>query len=653
MSDSGRIPLSPLYRVDSTSIPAHAHDPGELSASSPGDLRQQKVRAAQTRLLYENANTGVVLTVVVAALAAYAQWDVVSPARVGLWLAYMIAVSIARFALAQSYWRVTPADMVSSRWNAAFVAGAAFAGTGWGVGGVMLNPQSAPMNEALVLLVIGGVMLGSASFLAARPEAFLAFLLPVGLLASLAVARVRDEQHLIMGSLGILFTLAIIITTWRFHRAIEASFRLQFANEALIARLEKAKDATEALNRELEQRVRERTAQLEEADHRKDEFLATLAHELRNPLAPIRFALETLKGQATAVTATRAREVIERQVRQLVRLVDDLLDVSRITANKIQLRIEPLDLARLMRTAVESISPLADAAGHDLNVQLPARPISIDGDGARLVQVFSNVLNNAVKFTPRQGHIWFTADEQADVVIVRIRDSGVGISEDVLPKVFEMFHQAEPVLERSIGGLGIGLTLARRLVEMHQGEISIRSAGVGQGTEVEIRLPLSRATTARVVEAERRPGAAKRQLRVLIVEDNVDAAEMLDLTVTHRGHSTRVVHDGASAIDAAADFVPDVVFLDIGLPVMNGYAVARAMRALPHLSHVHICALTGWGQEEDRREARDAGCDSHFTKPLSPAALDELLVTIAERDPNMSHADSTPRTRHSDSGGGF
>ncbi len=227
-----------------------------------------------------------------------------------------------------------------------------------------------------------------------------------------------------------------------------------------------------------------------EADQRKDEFLATLAHELRNPLAPIRFALESLKLGTPPTTAARARDVIERQVRQLVRLVDDLLDVSRITANKIQLRREPHELARLMETAVESIMPLATAAEQTLDVGLPSTPIHVYGDGTRLVQIFANVLNNAVKFTPRGGHIWFTADQQSDEAVVRIRDTGIGIAPDVLPRVFEMFQQAEPTLERSAGGLGIGLTLARRLVEMHEGRIDIRSPGPGQGTEVEIRLPI-------------------------------------------------------------------------------------------------------------------------------------------------------------------
>ena len=279
-----------------------------------------------------------------------------------------------------------------------------------------------------MVFVIGGVMLGSASLLAARPEAFLTFLLPTGLVTSWRVASQGDEQHLIMGFLGALFTAATIITTWRFHLAIESSFTLRFANQNLIESLQKAKDHTDALNRELELRVRDRTAKLLEADQRKDEFLATLAHELRNPLAPIRFALDSLKRDAPQAAAVRAHEVIERQVGQLVLLVDDLLDVSRITANKIQLRREPLDLGaldgdggRIHHTARHGVGPHARRA-------VAGAAICIEGDGARLVQVFANVLNNAVKFTPRDGHIWFTADRQSDVALVRIRDTGVGIA---------------------------------------------------------------------------------------------------------------------------------------------------------------------------------------------------------------------------------
>ncbi len=619
----------------------------------PGDRRQRQVHAAETRLLYDNAFTGIVATVVIAALLAYAQWNARPRWVVVSWLFYVLLVCAARFILVRRYRRAAPADTDSRRWSVAFSIGAAMAAAGWVAAAIVLYVPARPLNEAFLVFVVGGVMLGGASLLAARPEAFLTFLVPTGLLTSLRLASEGDQGHLIMGTLTVVFTAATLTTTWRFHGVIESSFKLRFDNQDLIESLQTAKDQAEALNRELEQRVRDRTAKLVEADQRKDEFLATLAHELRNPLAPIRFALESLKVGAAPTTAARARAVIERQVQQLVRLVDDLLDVSRITANKIQLRREPHELARLMEAAVESIMPLATAAEHILDVGLPSTPIYVYGDDTRLVQVFANVLNNAVKFTPRGGQIWFTAEQQPDEALVRIRDTGIGIAPDALPRVFDMFEQAQPTLERSAGGLGIGLTLARRLVEMHEGRIDIRSPGPGQGTEVEIRLPIRAARDAEVVVPEQPTVEVRHNLRVLIVEDNVDAAEMLDLAVSDLGHVTRMAHDGATAVALARQFAPDVIFLDIGLPVMNGYAVARTLRDLPELSDVYIAAVTGWGQEEDRRKAREAGFDSHFTKPLSPAVLEHVLATITQRTVSGRDESGAARTRRRDSGSTF
>jgi signal transduction histidine kinase/CheY-like chemotaxis protein len=631
--------------------PRWTHDTPQLLLE--GDQRQRQVHAAEVRLLYENGTTGIAVTVVIASVLAYAQWDRVPPALVSAWLAYIIVVAAVRFAVVRRYFRAAPTDADSGRWNAAFVAGAALAAAGWGAAPFVLDPSAGPINEFPVVFAVGGVMLGGASLLAGRPEAFLTFLLPTGLLTAVRVAIWGDQDHLLMGFLAALFTVATVFSTWRFHRAIESTFVLRFDNAALIQRLQTAKDDTEALNRDLEHRVRDRTAKLLDENRRKNEFLATLAHELRNPLAAIRFALENLRGGAPVATASRARDVIGRQVGQLVRLVDDLLDVSRITADKIQLRREPLDLARLMSTALESITPLATAADHTIDVQLPSVPVRVNGDGARLVQVFANVLNNAAKFTPRGGHIWFTADQRSNQAVVRIRDTGVGIAPDVLPRVFDMFHQAEPVLDRSAGGLGIGLTLARRLVQMHDGHIEISSRGSGQGTEVEIRLPLTALPSAAAPPARDPSAARPHTLRVLIVEDNLDAADMLDVAVSSLGHISRLAHDGGSAVTAASEFAPDVIFLDIGLPVMDGYAVARALRAMPDFNHVHIAAVTGWGQDEDRRKAREAGCDSHFTKPLDPQTLEALLRTIAQPAPDGSRAPSTPRTRLADAGFGF
>ena len=619
------------------------------SPATGEDLRQRQVEAAETRLLYDNACTGIVAAVVIAALLAYAQRDVTSPSVVVGWLVYVLLAAAGRYLLVQRYRHASAGEIDSRPWRVAFAVGAALAAAGWVAAAILLYAPDRPMNQAFLVFVVGGVMLGGASLLAARPEAFLWFLLPTGLVTALRLAIEGDQGHLMMGFLAAVFTAATVTTTWRFHRVIESSLRLRFDNHDLIESLQTAKNQAEALNRELEQRVHDRTARLTEADQRKDEFLATLAHELRNPLAPIRFALETLKpGTPPAITA-RGRDVIDRQVRQLVRLVDDLLDVSRITANKIQLRRESHDLARLMETALESIMPLATAAEQTLDVSVPSMAIHVDGDATRLVQIFANVLSNAVKFTPRAGRISFTAEPKGGEAVVRIRDTGIGIAPEALPRVFDMFQQADPSLERSSGGLGIGLTLARRLVEMHAGRIEIQSAGSGLGTEVEIRLPIGAVPHVDAVADEQRPAAVTHHLRVLIVEDNMDAAEMLDIAVSSLGHATRIAHDGGSALSIATEFAPDVIFLDIGLPVMNGYGVARALRGRAEFNHVHIAAVTGWGQDEDRRKAREAGFDSHFTKPLSPDVLTEILSTIAQRLAS-GRGSGSPRTRFTDSG---
>jgi PAS domain S-box-containing protein len=393
-----------------------------------------------------------------------------------------------------------------------------------------------------------------------------------------------------------------------------------------------------------------KTAQqaLVDANQRKDEFLATLAHELRNPLAPIRFALEGLKGDVTPDASAHARDVIERQVNQLVRLVEDLLDVSRITTSKIRLRREPVLLADLMELAREGAAPQATAANQRLEVRLPPPAARVDGDAARLVQVFANVLNNAVKFTPRGGQIWFTADIEWTEAVIRVRDTGIGIAPEALPHLFEMFHQEGNILDRSSGGLGIGLTLAHRLIEMHEGRIAVRSEGLGKGTEVEIRLPIT--TEARTVPApvEHATPANSRPLRVEIVDDNIDAAEMLGVLVSGLGHVTKLAYDGPSALELADAFQPDVVLLDIGLPTMNGYAVAEELRRRPALRHVYLAALTGWGQTEDRRRAREAGFDTHFTKPVPAAAVHELLSAISRGTEYAGHANASPRTRFGD-----
>jgi two-component system CheB/CheR fusion protein len=372
---------------------------------------------------------------------------------------------------------------------------------------------------------------------------------------------------------------------------------------------------------------------LREADRRKDEFLAVLAHELRNPLAPLRTALHVLRHTGLAEeTFTRMRDMMERQVRQMTRLVDDLLDISRIGRGKIELRQERLDLATVIHSALETSEPLIEAGRHELTVSLPDQPLDVTGDPARLSQVLANLLNNAAKYTADGGHIRLTARREGNQVVVRVRDNGAGIASEVLPHVFEMFMQSGQLQDRSEGGLGIGLTLVRRLVELHGGSVTVHSNGPGTGSEFVVRLPAapdapdSRPLRRQEPEEEKAPVSPPR--RILVVDDNRDAAESLVTLLQIAGHEVRLAHDGPRALATAREFLPDVVLLDIGMPGMSGYQVAQRIREEPELRHVTLIAQTGWGQEEDRRRAQAAGFDHYLVKPLVPRQLHELIARL-------------------------
>jgi PAS domain S-box-containing protein len=371
--------------------------------------------------------------------------------------------------------------------------------------------------------------------------------------------------------------------------------------------------------------------EVREADHRKDEFLAMLAHELRNPLAPIRNALHIMKQTgADAAVLERVREMMERQVQHMTRMVDDLLDVSRITRGKIELRKEVVDLASVVERTVEAAGPLIEDRRQELTVELPPEPVRLEADPTRLEQVLANLLNNAAKYTDHGGHIWLSARQEGGELVLRVRDTGVGIAPDLLGRIFEPFVQADRVLHQSQGGLGIGLTLVRRLVEMHGGSVTVSSAGPGKGSEFTVRLPaLSPAQSKRGAPAagERsEPVGAAPQRRILVVDDNVDAAESLAMLLRMAGHDVRVAHDGPAALTAVEADPPGLVFLDIGMPVMNGYDVAQRLRQQPGLKNLVLVAMTGWGQEEDRRRSKEAGFDHHLVKPADPDALQQLLA---------------------------
>ncbi len=404
--------------------------------------------------------------------------------------------------------------------------------------------------------------------------------------------------------------LRVVETEWEGRPALLASLR----------------DVTE--RKRLEEHLRRQADELAEAAQRKDEFLAMLAHELRNPLAPILNAAQVMRLRYDdSEVLARMREVVEQQVRHLSRLVDDLLDVSRITRGKIQLRKEPVDLATIVSHAVQAARPVIEARGHSLSVLIAPEPMRLNADPTRLRQVLANLLDNASKYTNPGGTIAIDARPEGEEVVVRVRDNGIGIAPEMLPRVFELFTQADVSLDRSSGGLGIGLTLVKSLVLMHAGRIHLNSDGLGHGCEVVVRLPLQPITeptgAANRRDSDARPDAAP--LHILVIDDNKSAADTLSLLLQLSGHVTRVAYAGPEALDAAAAFRPDVALLDIGLPSMDGFEVARRLRHRPETQDVVLVAITGYGQEEIVQRAREAGFDHHLLKPLD---LDKLLALL-------------------------
>ena len=381
----------------------------------------------------------------------------------------------------------------------------------------------------------------------------------------------------------------------------------------------------------LEEKTKEQARSIADLSRRKDEFLAMLSHELRNPLAPILNAVQLLGLQRDGTPLQKeAHGIIERQVAQLARLVDDLLEVSRITTGRIHLQVERVDLRRIVDRAIETTQPQAGRKGQSVAKSLPAQPLWVYGDAMRLEQVVVNLLNNASKYTDPGGHIWVGLKQEGEQACLRVRDTGMGIAPELLPHIFDLFTQADKSLDRSQGGLGIGLSLVRSLVTMHRGQVEAHST-VGEGSEFVVNLPVlvaspeSTAIPVPIVASPHRP------LKVLAVDDNVDAAKGVAMLLRAFGHEARVAHDGASAMQAALEFLPEVVLLDIGLPVTNGYQVAKWIRQEPALKDVVLVALTGYGQESDLQRSREAGFDHHLVKPVDFAKIECILSAVAEK----------------------
>ena len=377
-----------------------------------------------------------------------------------------------------------------------------------------------------------------------------------------------------------------------------------------------------------QQRQAER--ELRNADRRKDEFLATLAHELRNPLAPLRNALEILKRSAGSGDefVRDAQATMDRQLSQMVRLIDDLLDVSRISRGKLELRRQAVDLSSILHQALETCRPLIESLRHKVAVDLPPSPIYVEGDPVRLCQVFTNLINNACKFTEPAGRIELIVDRRSEEVDISVKDSGLGIPADHLQSIFEMFSQVDSSLARSHGGLGIGLTLVKQVVELHHGSVEARSPGHGHGSEFLVRLPILTGSPPAAVLNKPAEQASENRYCILVVDDNRDSAATLATLLKLSGHKTQTAFDGPDAITAAEELRPDVIVLDIGLPKMNGYDVCRAIRKETWGKKTVILALTGWGQEEDRRKSAEAGFDGHLVKPVELADLKKLLEKL-------------------------
>jgi signal transduction histidine kinase/ActR/RegA family two-component response regulator len=485
------------------------------------------------------------------------------------------------------------------------------------------------VEEGVGALLIAEEAIATSNLL--RLEATLTRQPPWSDLPVLLVARYGADSSIVAAALRALGNVTLL------ERPVRPASLISAVRTALTARerqyqVGKYLAEQARTNAQLEQSIRERQLveeALRDADRRKDEFLATLAHELRNPLAPIRNSLHILRLTPNSDPAVeQICEMMERQLGHLVRLVDDLMEVSRITRGKVELRLEPIDLVAVIRSAVEASRPLIEASGHQLAISVPPEHLMIDGDLVRLSQVVSNLLINAAKYMDFGGQIWLNVKQEGEMVCISVRDTGIGIPAEMLPHIFKMFTQVDRAARQAQGGLGIGLTLVRTLTEMHGGQVEARSLGVGQGSEFIVRLPLSKSAcvSGGDVPSARAPVLPNR--RVLVVDDNQDAAQSLGLLLKLLGAEVQVVHDGPAALEIIPTYAPNVVLLDIGMPGMDGYEVAKRIRQQPAGEDLLLIALTGWGQEEDRRRSSQAGFDHHLLKPADLTALKSLFMSL-------------------------
>ncbi len=459
----------------------------------------------------------------------------------------------------------------------------------------------------------------------------------VGVDYFLLCARIHEQeasttQEIVLGIKSVLAgNVKKFALEFAYHSAIEQRWFLMtvtpLADDFTEGAIVMYKNVTE--RKKAEQVLCESAEAMVNLDNRKDEFLAMLGHELRNPLAPIANAVQLMRlHKGDDPVQQQARDIIERQVGQLTRLVGDLLEISRINTGKIQITKDWIVVSSIIERAIETAHPLIAQRRHELSVSQPPRPVWLHADAARLEQVVVNLLTNAAKYTEEGGHIWLSVQQEDDVMILRVRDTGVGIASELLPHVFDLFTQAERSLDRSQGGLGIGLCLVKRLVELHEGTVEVHSI-IGQETEFVVRLPviLSFTPPSQLPIAEISPSSEARR-RVLVVDDNVDSAETLAMLLEASGHDVQTAYNGQSGLEAALEYQPDMMLLDIGLPELNGYEVARRIRQHPLLKHMVLVAMTGYGQEKDRQYSREAGFDHHLVKPANFDEVLRILTTV-------------------------
>ncbi|HET9663409.1 MAG TPA: ATP-binding protein, partial [Burkholderiales bacterium] len=515
------------------------------------------VAIEQVRLLYANLPVSQSVALVNGVVLALVQAMVIEARQVVIWLTCLILISLGRGMLGIQFARRSVSVKSLSRWRAYFLAGVVASALVWGATAFFLYPPESAVYQVFLAFVLGGMVAGSVTLLTPVFLAFVLFasgtLLPVVLRFALA----GDDIHYAMAVMGVVFLLAMLVIGRRIQRTITHSLKLRFENRDLIAHLTAEKARIEAINAELlsaqealkksnealESRVAERTAALQEQDRRKDEFLAMLSHELRNPLAPMTNALYLLKTTEPGGAALpHARDVMERQLHHLVRLVDDLLDVSRINQGRIDLRRETVDLADVIGRAVETAQPVMDQNGHVLEVSLPEEPVQVEGDLVRLAQAVSNLLVNAAKYTPKPGRVTLTLSRKDATGVITVKDEGIGMSAELMPRVFDLFVQGDDSIARPRGGLGIGLTLVQQLVRLHQGHVTAFSRGAGQGSEFTIYLPvLAKPQQAAAAAKTAPPGRETAPRRVLVVDDNADAADTLCNILRLLGHEARCV----------------------------------------------------------------------------------------------------------------